>query len=244
MSKYYLTVIFSILWGCSCYSQVVTGKIIDSENKQPVSFAVIAIGNSNKGTTADLDGNFSLTLGTNDSTVKIQVIGYFKKTINVHDLNLNEINIIQLQANDIKLLEVVIKPKENPAVPIIRNVIKNKPKYDINNFKYYLCNTYAKTYFTLSDNNGDEDFYNKDSVKYQKSKKLLDKSYLFFMESVTEKKYLYKNKTQEKIISSRVSGFKTAPFSAFASQLQSFTFYGDNIELMGLKYVSPLINGT
>jgi len=226
------------------FSQLVKGKIIDLDNGQPVSFAVIGIDNSNRGTTADLDGNFILQLDGSESSITIQVIGYNKKAVQVSELNSGKINIIKLKASDIKLLEVVVTPKENPAIPIIRQVIINKPKYDIGNLKYYWCTTYGKTYFTLSGRNGEEDFYQKDTVVYRKTKKLLDKQYLFFMESVTEKKYKYKNINQEKVLSSRVSGFKSAPFGAFASQLQSFTFYSENIELLGYKYVSPLISGT
>lgn len=226
------------------YSQLLKGKIIDADSKQPVSFAVIALDNSNKGTTADLDGNFSITLAGSEKEIKIQVIGYINQVIAISEMDLNLVNLIKLKASGIKLLEVVVTPGKNPAILIIKQVIARKPKYNINNLPYYLCNTYAKTYFTLSDNEGDENFYNKDSVTFARTKKILDKHYLFFMESVTEKKYVYKNHVQEKVLSSRVSGFKSAPFGAFASQLQSFTFYSDNIELMGLKYVSPLISGT
>ena len=95
----------------------------------------------------------------------------------------------------------------------------------------------------MSDTKGDENIFNNDTANKQ-LKKFLNNNYLFFMESVTEKKYIYKNKAQEKVLSSRVSGFKSAPFGSFASQLQSFTFYSDNIEVLGLKYVSPLISGT
>lgn len=226
------------------YSQTLRGRVIEGAGKQPVSFAVIALDNSNKGTTADIDGNFSISLSGLEKEITIQVVGYQKKTISISELNLNSVNTIRLNALDIKLIEVVVTPGENPANPIIKKVIENKPRYDINNLKYYLCNTYAKTYFTFSDKEGDEDFYNKDSVTFSKTKKMIDKHYLFFMESVTEKKYVYKNHTQEKVLSSRVSGFKSAPFGAFASQLQSFTFYTDNIELLGIKYLSPLISGT
>ncbi|MBA3663485.1 MAG: carboxypeptidase-like regulatory domain-containing protein [Bacteroidetes bacterium] len=243
MFRKYFVLLLIVISSLDLCCQVLKGKIIDAGNRQPVSFAVIAIGNSNNGTTADLDGNFSLTPG-DEKTISIHVIGYLKKTIAVSELNLGIINIIKLQPGEISLQEIVVRPKENPAIPIIKKVIDNKPENDIANLKHYLCKTYAKTYFTLSDRNGEEDFYNADSVKFKKSKDMLEKTYLFFMESVTEKKYTYKGNMQEKVLSSRVSGFKSAPFSSFASQLQSFTFYGDNIELMGIKYVSPLTSGT
>lgn len=225
-------------------SQVLKGRILNEDGRQPVPFAVVAIDKSNRGTTADLDGNFELPLNGSEKEITVQVLGYQKKTIDLATINLTQLLLVKLKADNISLMEIVITPKENPADILIRKVIRNKPKYDINNLKYYFCTTYAKTYFTLADKNGDEAFYNKDTIKYKKLKAFLEKSYFFFMESVTEKKYVYKNKSQEKVLSSRVSGFKSAPFGAFASQLQSFTFYKDNIELLGVKYLSPVIPGT
>ncbi|MGZ3899775.1 MAG: DUF5686 family protein, partial [Bacteroidia bacterium] len=244
MNAFYCTFIFFLVSLGNLIPQNIKGKVIDADSKQPVSFAVIVVGNSNKGTTADIDGSFTLPVEANDTSITIQIIGYLRKTIRINDLDKDKVNIIKLKSSGIELMEIVIKPQENPAIPIIRKVINNKPKYDIANLPFYFCKTYAKTYFTLSNREGDESFYNSDTVKYKKAKAILDKSYLFFMESVTEKKYVYKNKAQEKVLSSRVSGFKAPPFSAFASQLQSFTFYNDNIELLGLKYVSPIISGT
>lgn len=225
------------------YSQTIKGKIIDADNKQSVPFAIVVMEGTNKGTTADLDGNFEITVTNDIANITIQVIGYIKKTIAVADLDKTKPNIIKLKSNSIRLLEIVVKPGENPAIPIIRNVVKNKPVFNIENLPYYFCTTYAKTYFTMSNKMGDEDFYKNDSSKNSQTK-FLEKNYLFFMESVTEKKYKYKNISQEKVTASRVSGFKSSPFGAFASQLQSFTFYNNNIELLGLKYVNPLSKGT
>lgn len=225
-------------------SQLLKGKVVSNDGKSTVPFAIVSIDQSNKGTTTDIDGNFNILLNGTETELNVQVLGYHSAKIKLSSINVNELLLIKLKPNSIELLEIVITPKENPAIPIIKNVIENKAKHDIANINYYLCNTYAKTYFTLSDKNGDEFFYNKDTIKFKKLKKFLEKSYFFFMESVTEKKYIYKNKTQEKVLSSRVSGFKSAPFGSFASQLQSFTFYNDNIELLGIKYVSPVIPGT
>ncbi|MBA2613712.1 MAG: carboxypeptidase-like regulatory domain-containing protein [Bacteroidetes bacterium] len=224
-------------------AQTIKGKIIDTDNKQAIPFAIIALEGTNKGITADLDGNFEIKIPAGVLNIDVQVIGYTKKIIPVLELNDTKINIIKLIGNSIELFEIVVRPKENPAIPIIKNVLKNKPIFNIENLPYYFCSTYAKTYFTLSDKTGDENFYKKGDAKDSLSK-FLDKSYLFFMESVTEKKYKYKNISQEKVTASRVSGFKSSPFGAFASQLQSFTFYADNIELLDLKYVNPLSKGT
>ncbi len=237
--KRLLFVVFILQYfSSSLFSQTIKGKIIDANTKKPVSFAVISVDKFNSGATADLDGVFELQLPEGAQSISIQIIGYIKKTIPVKELTA----LITLSTTGIRLDEIVIRPGENPAVAIIRRVIKNKTKFNIDNLPHYICNTYAKTYFTFSDFKGNE-VADSNSVD-SSTAKLFKNSYLFFMESVTEKRYRYKNIAQEKVIASKVSGFKSAPFGAFASQLQSFTFYPDKIELLGLSYLSPLSKGT
>lgn len=225
-------------------AQLISGKVIDASNKQPIPFVFIGIENSHKGTTADVDGNFKLKI---DSTIKqltVQIIGYEKLKINLSEADLSKPIIIKLNSLDVKLDEIVVTPKENPANELIRRLIKNKNKLDPRNLPFYSCETYGKTYFTISDQKGNEFYYNDDTSKFNKEKKLLEKQYLFFIESTSEKKYIYKNIQQEKIIASRVSGFKSAPFASLASQLQSFTFFDNNIDVLDIKYVNPIQKGT
>lgn len=234
--------IFFIFFVSSSTAQLIRGKIMDSNTRQPVSFAVIIAGHSNRGTTADLDGNFELLLAPGTEDISIQLIGYEKKTIPLRELDTIKPVIIRLNPGGISLQEIVVRPKENPADDIIAKVIANKPKFDIGNLPHYICRTYAKTYFTFSDDTGSEK--TSDGPSDTGETRLLKNAYLFFMESVTEKKYKYRNIMQEKVIASKVSGFKSAPFGAFASQLQSFTFYPDKIELLGVSYLNPLRKGT
>src|SRR6218665_2032036 len=237
-----------LLWlGCmACQpaqAQTIRGKVVDEATKEPIPFALIVIDNSNQGASADLDGNFRILLPPHTQSISIHLLGYEKKTLAIGSLDPGETNLIRMKRSGLHLDEIVIQPRENPALPIIQAVILNKPKYDIENLPNYICNTYSKTYFTFSDREGNEDPIRKDTAIVL-AEMLLGKAYLFFMESVSEKKYKYKNISQEKIIASRVSGFKHAPFGTLSSQLQSFTFYSDHLELLGLRYVNPLSEGT
>lgn len=225
-------------------AQLIKGRIVDADNGHGVSFAIIGIQGSTKGVSADIDGRFEWLITPDQQSLLIQAIGYEKKTVSLTEANPGNEFLIRLTPAALNLSEVVVYPKENPANAIIREVIKRKPKFDPNEQKHYLCKSYSKTYFTLSDVLGKEDFYETDTVRFREEKKLLAKQYLFFVESFSERRYKYKNIYQEKILASRVSGFKSAPFSSLASQLQSFTFYNDNIEILGIKYVNPLMKGT
>ncbi len=236
--------LFTFLTCFAHRAQTISGKVIDERNKQAVPFAFVGINNTNLGTTTDIDGNFTLTINSGASLLIVQIISYEKTEVDLTSIDLSKPLIIKLKSSDISLAEVVVTPKENPANEIIRRVIKNKSKLDPRNLPFYSCETYGKTYFTASTLNGDEFYYNDDTTKFRKDKKFLDKQYFFLIESATEKKYIYKNITQEKILASRVSGFKSAPFASLASQLQSFTFFDNNIEVIDIKYVNPLQKGT
>jgi hypothetical protein len=236
-------IIFLLLINC-IHAQTITGKVIDERNKQAVPFAFVGINNTNIGTTTDIDGNFTLKLSSGASLLVVQIVSYEKTEIDLATIDVTKPLTIKLKANDITLTEVVVTPKENPANEIIRRVIKNKSKLDPRNLPFYSCETYGKTYFTASTKQGDEFYYNQDTARFKKDKKFLEKQYFFLIESASEKKYIYKNVTQEKILASRVSGFKSAPFASLASQLQSFTFFENNISVLDIKYVNPIQKGT
>jgi hypothetical protein len=237
--------LFLILTACLIHhAQTISGKVIDQRNKQAVPFAFVGINNTNLGTTTDIDGHFTLQVNSGVSLLVVQIVSYEKAEIDLSTVDLTKPLLIKLKSSDITLAEVVVTPKENPANEIIRRVIKNKEHLDPRNLPFYSCETYGKTYFTASTTKGDEFYYNEDTVRFRKDKAFLDENYLFLIESASEKKYLYKNINQEKILASRVSGFKAAPFASLASQLQSFTFFDRNISVIDIKYVNPLQKGT
>jgi hypothetical protein len=191
--RYILFYLFFLLT-VDAAAQQLTGKIIDAANNQPIPFVFIGIENSHKGTTADVDGNFKLKIDTSIKRLTVQIIGYEKLNLNLTEVDLNKPLIIKLRSLDVKLDEIVVTPKENPANELIRRLIKNKNALDPRNLPFYSCETYGKTYFTISDQKGNEFYYNDDTSKFKKEKKLLEKQYLFFIESASEKKYIYKNK--------------------------------------------------
>lgn len=241
---HYTATFLIFLFSCNLWGQVLKGKITDKVTKQPVPFAFIGSEKNHTGTTSDIDGNFILKADSALKLLTVQVIGYKKKQYLPEEYSKKEYLIIELEPSEIKLDEITVTPKENPANEYIRQLIKNKQKLDPDQLPFYSCETYSKTYLTISNKNGDEYFYKSDTAKYSKEKALLEKQYLFFLESTSEKKYRYKNIRQEKILASRVSGFKSAPFASLASQLQSFSFYDDNIKVLDIKYVNPVSKGT
>jgi hypothetical protein len=212
------------------------GKVVDAKTKESLPFAIIQLSGTTNGTSADIDGNFSLEVNELQKSITVSLVGYEKETLLISDVKNVSSIVIKLNPKNINLMEVEVKASENPANKLINEVIKRKPLFDISNLKNYICETYSKTYFTTCNKEGDEITSPKDTF--------LNKQYLFLMEDVTEKKYQYKNNTQEKVIASRTSGLKKHSFGNFASQLQSFTFYDDKIKVLDIQYINPLTGGT
>ena len=82
----------------------ISGKVISSEDNEPLPGVSIIIKGTNIGTTTDLDGNYSLN-ATSDDTFQFSYIGFITQEINIG--NQNEVNI-ELQPDLEQLEEVVV----------------------------------------------------------------------------------------------------------------------------------------
>lgn len=126
----------------------IQGIVLDSKTKQPLPFATITT-SSNFGALTDIDGKFSLKTQKTITQISISYVGYESVIIPITD---NEKFIkIALNPKIESLKEVQIVARENPALQIIRNTIKNKSKNDIekslNSFKF---TTYNKILVTAN----------------------------------------------------------------------------------------------
>jgi hypothetical protein len=77
-----------------------------------------------------------------------------------------------------------------------------------------------------------------------KMQEFFESQHLFLMESVSERQYMRPGRNNERVTASRVSGFSDPSFTLLATQLQSFSFYGDFISLLDRNYLSPLSRGS
>ena len=79
-----------------------TGKIVDAQQNEIIGASITATSENNKGTAADFEGNFSITLNTN--IVKVSMMGYQTKTVPLR----TSFNTIVLQASVENLEEVIV----------------------------------------------------------------------------------------------------------------------------------------
>ncbi|MFZ2284526.1 MAG: DUF5686 family protein [Lutibacter sp.] len=228
----------------------IQGIVLDSKNNQPLPFATITT-SSNFGTLTDIDGKFTVKSEKKVTQISISYVGYESVIV---PISKNEKFIkIALNPKIESLKEVQIVAKENPALQIIRNTIRNKAKNNIekslNSFKF---NTYTKilvtanpdsisgnidTVFVLKD--GQKEFKNLDSSNY-KFKKEIDKQHLYISEKISEFQFEKgKNKT-EVVLASRMAGLKQPIYEFLAITFQDFSFYNEFYVLAGTKYINPI----
>lgn len=228
-----------LLMTYGAFSQfTISGKVIDQKSKAPLAFVNVIINlDVRTGTTTDINGKFTYLSLIPVTSVTCSYVGYEKITVQV-DMNMDKPLIIAMQEGSVALGEVVVKAGENPAHRIIRNVIENKKINNPENISAFICRSYNKVIY---------DVYG-DTLRDKEIADELDEvfrgGHVLIMESVTEKKYLRPDNTEEIVIGTKVSGFKHPSFAALATDLQPFSFYKDNIPILDVNYLNPIANGS
>lgn len=120
---------------CVSFSQdkvKIQGRVIDEENKEPLSYVNISLQNKNIGCISNEEGDFLFTFWEdyNNDTLNFSCVGYKTTHVILADLN-DTLNIIELVPAPILLSEVIIKPEA--AIDIIKEAINNIPKNYLTN---------------------------------------------------------------------------------------------------------------
>ena len=102
--KFLLLAIFSVLsLSLGAQERTVSGKVTDSSNGEPVSFAAIRVQGTMTGTSTDIDGNFSIS-APSDAVLEFTSIGY--KQVDVPLEGRTQVNVVM--SPDTETLEETI----------------------------------------------------------------------------------------------------------------------------------------
>jgi hypothetical protein len=133
----------------------IKGVVTDAETDEPIPFAGVEI-NQKTRTTTDLYGNYSIVSKENNNKIKFSCVGYKTEFKSISPGKSQIINV-KLKTSVTELEQLVVKPKkaryrnkDNPAVELIENVIKNKQRNRKENLDFYEYERYQKTQFALS----------------------------------------------------------------------------------------------
>lgn len=234
-------------------NRIITGLVIDKETREPIPFATVFIPNSPIGTTTEYGGIFRLDVSKRTSdTLMIKLIGY--KTYTMQLSNDSGLHLIELELDNNILDEVVVRVGEDPAIQLIKNVIKNKPLNDparLDNYRYEAYNTVEIDLLNLSKGEFEHlpiPMIKKFSYIYDNLDSSGDKVFLPFYLTETISDYYYQKKpkkVKEYIRASKVKGINNTNFSNSISKYLGNTYvdllpYNSYIQFFNNPYVSPI----
>lgn len=251
IKKYFLYFIFPLLFlSAFSYAQsyTITGKVFDSETKEPLPFVPVIIQGTTIGATTDFDGNFSIkTTKLGDSLVS-SYVSYKKLTRPLKPGVNQEVNM-PMVLEGINLLEVVVKAGENPAHRIIRNVIANKEFNNRRKLGAYQYESYNKVEFDLNRIPKEMRerkvfkpikfvFDNVDSLNSGEKPSLP----IFITESLSDLYYRSNPSLKKEVIkASKITGIEnTSITSVMGDMYQNINIYDNHILVFGKDFVSPI----
>lgn len=237
--------LFSTLVGFS-QSIPVKGQVLDMQSKQPLAFVTIGIQGTNEGFSTDIDGRFSTSILEKTDQLVFSYIGYERKIISTKEVIQDP--VIFLTQKAVNVSEVKVLPGINPADVIMDKVIESRRINNPEEATEFSYDSYNKLVFTVNPDSVSKQIeLQKDSVNKDTSiSKAIDyvsNKHLLVMESVSHRDYISANKDKEVVLASRVSGLKTPDFTLIGTQLQSFSFYKDYVELLDYRLLSPIAKG-
>ncbi|MFP4046698.1 MAG: DUF5686 family protein [Bacteroidales bacterium] len=244
--KFAATALFLIL-SLSAFSQEYTlkGRVIDKKTKEPLAFVNVVYGNPQRGTSTNIDGEFQIKF-SEPSLIEFSYLGYHTAIVEPNEFDTKKTLTIEMEEKTYSLEQILVTPGYNPANEIIRKVYKNKKKNHPSSLNSFSYKSYNKMIFTFDtsavqiaiDDKGED--RNAEDTTGRRLGKILEKQYLFLMETLSERKYQAPDKDKEYVKASRVSGFHDPSLVFLSTQFQSFSFYDDFITIGGHNYLNPI----
>ncbi len=249
--KIFLTFLLSLILVPLCiFAQPtkIRGKVIDKKTREPLPFATIVFKGTSVGCITDFDGNYFLQERTNIDTIVVACVGYESQNQGVKRSVYQELNF-ELEAAEFMIEAVVVKPGENPAHRIIRNIIKHKSRNNPDKFQTYQYEVYNK--MELDVNNVDSSLKKKPIFRefkfifnYVDTSAETGKSFLPVLISESLSDYYYQKSPyheKEIIKATNVSGIQDESLLQFSGQMYlRVNIYENFISLFGKQFISPI----
>lgn len=240
------------IFGQPVSSTKISGVVIDNITRQTLPFVNVVYNKQKEGFTTSIDGYFELELTPKIEFLQFSYLGYETQFFSLAQIKNKNNLTVRLKSKTFDIEEITVFAQENPAHRIIRQAVENKELNAPNHLSSYSLTAYNKAVVTMdldkSLQMANEKKMNIDSIKndtsYIKAKKIIDSLYFFMMESLSERKFEKPSKISERIVASRVAGFKDASLFMLATQLQSFSFYDEMLTIAESRYINPISKGS
>lgn len=234
---------------------VINGRVTDAASGDPLPFVSVYFKGTTIGVNTDFEGYYNISTEKPLDSLHVSYIGYNPRAKKVQKGITQTINF-QLAAASISLQEVVVRPGENPAWPIMRQVIAHKDANDKRNLTAYEYESYNKTEVDID--NISPKFRKKklmrkilavldslDQIAGEDGKPVLP----FFISESISNFYHRSNPSanREEILKTKVTGVGLDDGSLVAqivgSSFQEYNFYKNWLTILEKDFVSPIADG-
>jgi len=234
---------------------VIQGKVTDAGTGDPIPFVNVYFKGTSVGATTDFEGNFSIRTDSPGDSLVAGYVGY-KTRIKPVKKGISQSIVFQLEEEVTSLQEVVVRPGENPAFEVMRQVIRYKNQNDKRRLAAYEYDTYTK--IEIDVDNLSEKFRQRKVVK--KITQVLDsidriagedgKPILPLMVSESVSKVYYRDNPslkKEHLIRTKITGLGvedgTTVTQMVGSSFQEYNFYLNWLNIVTKDFVSPIADG-
>ncbi len=225
------------------------GFVLDDATGKGLPYTNIYFPHSTIGTTSDSTGRFKIKSYSPEDTLIFSQIGYQTVKLGMKPRVIFHV-IVRMKQENQTLGEVVIKPGENPAFPIIRQIIRHRKKNDPNRLERFSAQTFTDisarfTNIKLSELKGNLLKQLRKYLPQQKDSSKMGFIPLFYSKKITNtfidhKKHL----SQSQVIAFKENGLgllKDLQISRYSNSLSTLmNFYDNYVDLLGHNFVSPI----
>ncbi len=237
----------------------IKGRVIDVRTKESLPFVNVVFEGKNLGVITDYKGEYHIETQWPSDRLQASYMGYNSQTKSVKtgknqtiNFGLRPINIT-LKEVEVKAKRVRYRNKNNPAVALIRKVIKNKDLNRKEHLNYYEYDKYEKDEFDL--NNITDKYKQKKSFKkfqfvfnYVDTSDINGKPFLpVFLKESRAKVYYRKTPKSKKeyILGTKMTGFHEYIDNQGVSYIidnlyEEIDLYDNTIMLLTNPFISPI----
>jgi len=212
-------------------------NVLDSDNKEPVSFVKI-VPDVGSPFFTDIDGKATIHEAQVVS-ITLSFLGYYDTIIELKD----EFHTVYMRSRSKNIDEIVVLPGENPAHRIIKKVTENRKLNHPIGKESFTYDSYSKFVVDIDSASLEDLLRNETDTSDIEDLYFLKQQHLFMMESASKRTYIPPSRDREDIVAYKVSGFKNPIFASFAQSMQSFHFYDNIFRLLGREYFNPVALG-
>lgn len=226
------------------------GQVHDAQTGEPLPLVNVSFMGTAIGTITDFDGKFFLETRTPGDSITLSMLGYTPQSHPVRVGAYQDL-IVRLEPHTLSLDAVVVRPGENPAHPILRNIIANKHRNNPDNLASYAYESYNKIQVDL--NNVTEDM--RDDRVFRQFQFIFDlidtnaitgKTFIpiFISEAISDFYHQSEPKLQREVIrATQVSGVRNESVAQFTGKFyQDVNIYDNFINVFNQGLVSPIAN--